>query len=68
MRVCKSCYKKLYHRMFTPYDYYLKGGLFLSTCCDAETLQIDGRQYQKTVRTLEEKKTLKTWGTRSVTT
>ena len=68
MMVCTNCYKKLYHQMFTPYDYYLKDRVFLSTCCDAETLQIDGRQYQKTVRMLEEKKTLKTWGTRSVTT
>ena len=53
--------------MITPYDYYLKDGAFLSTCCDAETLQIDGRRYQRTVKMLEEKKNLETWGTRSMT-
>ena len=67
MMVCTNCYKKLYHQMITPYDYYLKDGAFLSTCCDAETLQIDGRRYQRTVKMLEEKKNLETWGTRSVT-
>ena len=63
MRICTGCYKKLYHQMFTPYDYIRSAevGKFTSTCCNVEALAINGRQYKKTVRGLEEKRKLAAW-------
>jgi NADH:ubiquinone oxidoreductase subunit E len=64
MRICANCYKKLSHQMFRPYDYeYSKARkAFISACCDAPTVQIDGRQYERTVRELRERKRLEQWG------
>jgi hypothetical protein len=49
--------------VFAPYDYIHAGefGKFISTCCKADAPEIDGRQYEKTVRELEEKKKLLEW-------
>lgn len=63
MTICPICYRELKHRMFSPYDYVWSKKLsdFISSCCNAKVRRIDGRQYHKIVKQLEEEKKLKEW-------